>query len=79
MFPYTSAGLYETYQSLSKLGTMPETLKIAIISPLLKKINADHNNFSSFHPVSNLKFLWKLIEKAVFAQLNEYLIATCTE
>ena len=55
-------------------GTMPETLKIAILSPLLKKINVDHNNFSSFRPVSNLKFLSKLIEKAVFAQLNEYLI-----
>ena len=56
-------------------GTMPETLKIAILSPLLEKINADHNYFSGFRPVSNLKFLSKLIEKAVFAQLNEYLIA----
>ena len=45
------------------------------MSPLLEKINADHNYFSSFRPVSNLKFLFKLIEKAVFAQLNEYLIA----
>ena len=53
--------------------TMPETLKIAILSPLLKKINSDH--FSSFRPVSNLKFLSKLIEKAVFTQLYECLIA----
>ena len=55
-------------------GSMPERLKIAMLSPLLKKINADHELFSNFRPVSNLKFVSKLIEKAVFTQLNRYLI-----
>ena len=38
-------------------GSMPEDLKIALLHPLLKKLNADCEQFSNFHPVSNLKFL----------------------
>ena len=48
-------------------------LKIALLLPLLKKVNADFEQFSNFCPMSNLKFLSKLIEKAVFVQLNKYL------
>ena len=44
-----------------------------MLSPLLKKVNANFEKFSNFRPVSNLKFLYKLIEKAVFVQLNNYL------
>ena len=42
-------------------------------SELHEKINADFEQFSNFRPVSNLKFLSKLIEKTVFVQLNSYL------
>ena len=73
-----SSTLLPAYTRLINLslmsGTMPETLKIAMLSPLLKSVNADHDSFSSFRPISNLKFLSKLIEKAVFSQLNEYLL-----
>ena len=44
-----------------------------MLLPLLKKVNANFEKFSNFRPVSNLKFLSKLIEKAVFVQLNNYL------
>ena len=54
-------------------GSIPEDLKIASLRPLLKKPNADCEQFSNFRPVSNLKFLSKLVEKSVFAQLNNYL------
>lgn len=54
-------------------GSMPNDLKVALLLPLLKKINADFEIFASFRPVSNLKFLSKLVEKSVFAQLNNYL------
>ena len=55
-------------------AVMPEPLKIAMLDPLLKKVNADPDMFQNFGPVSNLKFLSKLIERAVFVQLNEYLV-----
>ncbi|XP_068704548.1 uncharacterized protein [Montipora foliosa] len=58
--------------SLSK-GVFPDSLKVAKVTPILKKANADHEVFSNFRPVSNLQFLSKLIEKAVAYQLNCYL------
>ena len=54
-------------------GLRPKELKVALLLPLLKKLNADFEQFSNFRPVSNLKFLSKLIEKTVFVQLNNYL------
>ena len=52
---------------------MPEDLKCAMLRPLLKKPTADHKVFANFRPVSNLKYVSKLIEEAVAVQLNDYL------
>ena len=52
---------------------MPRDLKTAMVKPLLKKSNSDPGEFVNFRAVSNLKFVSKLIEKAVFLQLNTYL------
>ena len=52
---------------------MPEPLKIAMLDPLLKKVNPDSDIFKTLDQ-SNLKFLSKLVERAVFVQLNEYLV-----
>ena len=54
-------------------GEMPRNLKTAMVKPLLKKFNSDSVEFVNFRPVSNLKFVSKLIEKAVFLQFNTYL------
>ena len=58
--------------SLSK-GVFSDSLKVAKLTPILKKANADNEVFSNFRPVSNLQFLSKLIKKAVAYQLNCYL------
>ena len=49
-------------------GVMPDSLKSAMLLPLLKKKNADHEIFSNFRAISNLKLISKLIEKAVSSQ-----------
>ena len=54
-------------------ASMPESLKIAQIDPHLKKFGLDHEMFKNFRPVSNLAFVSKVIEKAVAAQLIEYI------
>ena len=54
-------------------GEMPDNLKCAMLRPLLKKPTADHKVFANFRPVSNLKYISKLIEKAVAVQLNDHL------
>ena len=59
-------------KSLSE-GVMPSCMKQAIVTPILKKRNADHTDLSNYRPVSNLSFLSKLIEKVVLHQLTEYL------
>ena len=54
-------------------GSVPECLKHAIISPLLKKQNLNPNELKNYRPVSNLTFISKIIEKAVFNQILDHL------
>jgi hypothetical protein len=58
--------------SLSK-ASMPSNLKEAIVRPIIKKQNMPPEEFSSFRPISNLKFISKAIEKVVATQLIEHL------
>ena len=51
---------------------MPQGLKHAIIKPLLKKPGLELN-LKNYRPVSNLKFLSKIIEGAVIEELNRHL------
>ena len=48
---------------------MPEALKVAELLPALKKLGADYKQFSNFRPISNLKMVSKVIEKAAAVQL----------
>ena len=48
---------------------MPTELKQAVIRPLLKKLSLDYQEFKNFRPISNLTFLFKVIEKVVTLQL----------
>ena len=52
---------------------MPTQLKQAIVKPKLKKDSLNPSEFSNFRPISNLKGISKIIEKAVACQLNDYL------
>ena len=55
-------------------GCMPTCLKSAVLSPLLKKPDADFSQFKNFRPISNLKGLSKIIEKSFALQLTNYLM-----
>ena len=52
---------------------MPDVLKIAAVTPTLKKCNADFTKYESFRPISNLKFVSKPVEKAVCVQQSDIL------
>ena len=54
-------------------GCVPESMKVAIINPLIKKPSLDPEVLSNYRPVSNLSFLSKIIEKTVSARLNTYM------
>ena len=54
---------------------MPDTLKVAILSPILKKSDADFELFQNFRPISNLKVVSKLVEKAAAIQLIDHVMS----
>ena len=56
-------------------GRFPKSWKEAVVCPLLKKPGLDII-FKNFRPVSNLAFLSKLTEKAVFHQIHEHMVDT---
>lgn len=53
-------------------STVPEPFKKALVTPLLKKANLDHNILKNYRPVSNLSFLSKILEKVVSKNMTEY-------
>ena len=50
-------------------GHIPQTLKLAVIKPLIKKPNLDVNVLSNYRCISNIPFLSKVLEKAISKQL----------
>ena len=54
---------------------MPDALKVATLSPTLKKSDADFEQFQNFRPISNLKVVSKLVEKAVAIKLTDHVMA----
>ena len=52
---------------------LPADQKRAIFYPGLKKPSFDPDDMASYHPISNLSFTSKLLERAVHAQLLIYL------
>ena len=53
--------------------TVPDCMKMAIVTPILKKPNLDPSDISNFRPISNLSFLSKLLERAISRQMTAYL------
>ena len=54
-------------------GLFPTEFKEAIVRPLLKKSGHDSTQKENYHPVSNLSFLSKLLERASQARLEVFL------
>ena len=46
-------------------GNFPDKLKVACVTPILKRDSLDKDDVTNSRPVSNLPFLSKLIEKCV--------------
>uniref|UniRef100_A0A8C6TX04 Reverse transcriptase domain-containing protein n=1 Tax=Neogobius melanostomus TaxID=47308 RepID=A0A8C6TX04_9GOBI len=56
-----------------KSGCVPVDFKHAVVQPLLKKPNLDPTTLANFRPISKLPFLSKVLEKAVYEQLQSYI------
>ena len=57
------------------IGKFPACLKVAVVTPILKKPGLDLNDLTNYRPVSNLQFIGKVLEKVVAEQLTRHLDA----
>uniref|UniRef100_A0A3Q2P679 Reverse transcriptase domain-containing protein n=1 Tax=Fundulus heteroclitus TaxID=8078 RepID=A0A3Q2P679_FUNHE len=76
VLPVIASDLTQIINTSLLSGVFPQSLKTAIIKPLLKKNNLDKLLLQNYRPISNLPFISKIIEKAVFQQLNTFLTTT---
>jgi len=67
--PYLALLFNESFKS----SIFPASIKIAAVKPLLKKFGLDATDLKNYRPVSSLTFVSKLLERAVFVQITEYL------
>ncbi len=67
------ADLLEVVNTSLLSGTFPNSLKTAVVKPLLKKRNLDNTMLSNYRPISNLPFIGKIIEKVVFKSAEQLL------
>jgi hypothetical protein len=54
-------------------GVLPKGMKIAFITPLLKKPSLCPDDLLNYRPVSNLSFLSKLVDRVAVKQLTAHL------
>ena len=52
---------------------VPDSMKEALVTPLLKKDDLDPEVLKNYRPVSNLSFLPKVLERVVVARLTNYM------
>ena len=73
ILPVTSQHLSNAINYSFQSGKFPSSLKLSIVSPIIKSLNLDSDILNNYRPVSNLSILSKIFEKIVLSQLNCYL------
>uniref|UniRef100_A0A3B1K2F9 Reverse transcriptase domain-containing protein n=1 Tax=Astyanax mexicanus TaxID=7994 RepID=A0A3B1K2F9_ASTMX len=73
VFNSISADILQIVNTSLMSGDFPNSLKTAVVKPLLKKKNLDTNLLNNYRPISNLPFIGKIIEKIVFKQVMHFL------
>ena len=56
-----------------KRGIFPDSIKNALVRPVIKDENGDVNSLKNYRPISNLPFVSKILEKCVQKQLSQHL------
>ncbi len=66
-------GLLSLLNKCLLTGSVPTCLKVATVTPLLKKPSLDTSDLNNFRPISVVPFISRILEKAVFCQLQLFL------
>ncbi len=70
-------GLVSLINKCLQTGSVPANLKVATVTPLLKKPSLDSSVLKKFRPISVLPFISKVLEKIVLDQLQHFLTSNC--
>ena len=73
LLPVLGPPMLNTIKVSLSTGCVPNSLKVSVIKPLLKKTNLDPENIKNYRLISNLPFLSEFLEKAVAQQLTTFL------
>ena len=73
VFPLISTSMLNMINMSLLNGYVPQSFKVAVIKPLLKKPSLDSSVLANYRPISNLSFLSKILEKTVANQLCDHL------
>ena len=65
--------LTKLVNSCIEQATIPQALKAACVTPLIKKATLDCNDTKNYRPVSNLSYISKLVEKVIVTELHQHL------
>ena len=65
--------LTDLFNSSLAAGIFPQCFKSALVTPILKKMCLDHNNFNNYRPVYNLCSIAKILEKLVLSHVSSNL------
>ncbi len=70
-------GLVSLINKCLQTGSVPANLKVAMVTPLLKKPSLDSSVQKFFRPISVLPFISKVLEKIVLNQIQSFLSSNC--
>lgn len=73
VLPLVSPSFLDMINMSLLTGYVPQSFKVAVIKPLLKKPTLDPEVLANYRPISNLPYLSKILEKAVANQLCDFL------
>lgn len=71
--PTISPIITRIVNSSLRSSTVPPSLKLAAITPILKKPGLNPDVLNNFRPISNLPFLSKILERTVASQIKTHL------
>ena len=63
----------EIINSSLQTSQVPDVMKAAVVTPLLKKSTLDPEELKNYRPVSNLSYISKLLERVVAKRLTSYM------
>ena len=70
---YILPSLNDLFSSSIASGIFTQCLKSALVTPILKKRCLDHNDLNNYRPISNLRFIAKILQKLGLSHISSYL------